>query len=123
MSSVDVNNGTKLIGFRKQNGLSKEEVCEIIGYKPTQLYRFEKGYVAMPESVIKLLNSKYNLKLKPTSRCKSKNSASVSTYVSKNYLESVINEISSMVTLINKKSAELENEVIKLNSYVNKLTQ
>ena len=60
---INEQNGLKLRGFRKQNGLSQSYIGEIVGKDFRTISRYELGD-AMPKSVIDILNKKYNLKLK-----------------------------------------------------------
>ena len=64
MNKMNKENGLKLRGFRQQNGFSQSYIGEIVGKDHRTISRYELGEVTIPKDVIKLLNSKYHLKLK-----------------------------------------------------------
>lgn len=66
MSKVNVENGKKLRGFRKQNKITQLEISTIVGRSRRAVGFWEEGKTSIPSNIIKILNKKYNLKLKDT---------------------------------------------------------
>ena len=61
-------NGEILLGFRKQNKITQSELGNMIGRDSRDISKYEKGFRAIPQSAVDLLNDKYHLKLKSTGK-------------------------------------------------------
>ena len=108
MSKLDVENGLKLRGFRKQNGYSQSYIGEIVGKDHRTISRYELGEVSIPLEVVKILNKKYNIKLDYVKKGQRRSYATKETYIKKSAitvkeeviaksLEDVINTLTKLV--------------------------
>lgn len=61
-------NGEILLGFRKQNKITQSELGKMIGRDSRDISKYEKGFRAIPQSAVDLLNDNYHLKLKSTGK-------------------------------------------------------
>ena len=68
ITKSNLKNGEILVGFRKQNKITQAALGKMIGLDCRDISKYEKGYRAIPQEAVDYLNSKYNLKLKPTGK-------------------------------------------------------
>ena len=61
-------NGQKLKQFRKKNGFTQSDIANILGKHNSVVSKYELGTLSIPESVITILNERYNIGLKSTKK-------------------------------------------------------
>lgn len=98
------NNGQKLKGFRKQNGYSQAYVGQLIGKDHRTISAYEVGRYPIPDSVVDLLNKKYDLKLKSSIVKKEKvvqtSARTVKGEVVSRVLQEIINKIQEVINYV-----------------------
>ena len=65
-------NGQKLKQFRKKNGFTQSDIANILGKHNSVVSKYELGTLSIPESVITILNRRYNIGLKSTKKSSNK---------------------------------------------------
>lgn len=104
MNKMNKENGLKLRGFRQQNGFSQSYIGEIVGKDHRTISRYELGEITIPSDVVKLLNSKYHLKLKSqhikTTSKTAKTAKTVKEEVIAQILESIISLLNEILEYI-----------------------
>lgn len=68
VTKLNKTNGELLLGFRLQNKLTQTDIGNLVGKDKREVSKWEKGYRAIPQSIIDTLNKKYKIKLKKTGK-------------------------------------------------------